>query len=805
VTDLDVFTLTTSTGSDTVTALTVTLVPTGAFNNIAQVDLTDNSNLARCTAVTNPGSNTISFSSCNSNGGVTVTTSATTYKVRITPKTHANMPAPASGASYATTGTVTSFTSTNTQAGTDSGSATITIDNLSPANVTSASGSAGDAQVTTNWTNPVDADFHSTIVLRRAGTAVSDTPTEGATYTNGSTIGASTVACVVSSPTATCVDGSLTNGTAYHYKLFSKDSNGNYASSGAVPTGSPFTPSITTFTITASAGANGTVTPSGATVVAQGSSQLYNITPNSGYNIATLVVDGSSIATSTTYTFNNVQQNHTISATFALIPVITYTITSSAGANGAISPSGATVVNQGANQSYDLTPDSGYNVDTLTVDGSPAATSTPYTFTNVQADHTISVTFIAIVVPPGSFIINATAGAGGTINPLGSTLVTQGTNQLYTITPDSGYNIATLTVDSVSVATSTSYTFTNVQTTHTIDATFVAIPPPPGSFNITASTGANGSITPSGITAVTQGASQAYTITPDSGYDIATLVIDGSSVATSTSYTFTNVQAAHTISATFVAISGTSSTPESGASRPTTITFFGKAFAGGKVSIANKLLSTQSLIGQEVTPGTDGSFRISFVGILQGLQSFGLIAKDKNGHTSQTKFFFFDTTSEGFVEKELLLPPTIDILSGQVTRGKSATVVGFASPNNSVALYIDDILIQEVLAEKDGSYTFGAITGALSFGQHNVKAKQINKTSKTESDFSTTRTFIVSQLTITKADFSGDGKIDIKDWSIFLSRWISKNPLERESIDITGDGKVDISDFSIFIKTIRKK
>ena len=65
-------------------------------------------------------------------------------------------------------------------------------------------------------------------------------PTEGATYSVGNTIGSSTVACVITSPT-NCTDTGLTNGTAYHYKISAKDTHGNYAT-GVVPTGSPATP-----------------------------------------------------------------------------------------------------------------------------------------------------------------------------------------------------------------------------------------------------------------------------------------------------------------------------------------------------------------------------------------------------------------------------------------------------------------------------------------------------------------------------------------------------------------------------------
>ena len=58
---------------------------------------------------------------------------------------------------------------------------------------------------------------------------------------------------------------------------------------------------------------------------------------------------------------------------------------------------------------------------------------------------------------------------------------------------------------------------------------------------ITATAGINGSITPLGDVPVTQGADQTFTIIPDTGYHIADVLVDGSSVGGVSSYTFTNV------------------------------------------------------------------------------------------------------------------------------------------------------------------------------------------------------------------------------------------------------------------------
>ena len=106
--------------------------------------------------------------------------------------------------------------------------------------------------------------------------------------------------------------------------------------------------------------------------------------------------------------------------------------------------------------------------------------------------------------------------------------------------------MANVTVDGTSVGAVTSYTFSNVTANHTIAATFAI-----DTFTVTASAGANGSISPSGTVTVNRGASQTFTITPATGYHVANVMVDGTSVGAVTSYTFSNVTANHTIAATF--------------------------------------------------------------------------------------------------------------------------------------------------------------------------------------------------------------------------------------------------------------
>jgi peptidoglycan/xylan/chitin deacetylase (PgdA/CDA1 family) len=78
----------------------------------------------------------------------------------------------------------------------------------------------------------------------------------------------------------------------------------------------PKTP-VTTHTITASAGTGGSISPSGAVVVADGGSQAFSITPSANYKVADVKVDGSSKGAITAYTFTGVTADHTIAASFA--------------------------------------------------------------------------------------------------------------------------------------------------------------------------------------------------------------------------------------------------------------------------------------------------------------------------------------------------------------------------------------------------------------------------------------------------------------------------------------------------------
>ena len=88
-----------------------------------------------------------------------------------------------------------------------------------------------------------------------------------------------------------------------------------------------------------------------------------------------------------------------------------YTIKATAGAGGSISPSGNVSVREGRDQTFTITPDQGYAVSDVKIDGESVGVVTSYSFENVRKAHTIAVSFatikIFVDVPAGSYYEDA--------------------------------------------------------------------------------------------------------------------------------------------------------------------------------------------------------------------------------------------------------------------------------------------------------------------------------------------------------------------------------------------------------------
>lgn len=222
------------------------------------------------------------------------------------------------------------------------------------------------------------------------------------------------------------------------------------------------------FTITASSDSHSTITPSGIVSVLAGANQSFTMSANAGYHIVAVYVDGVSQGAITSYTFNNVQSNHTISVTSS---INIYTIAASAGSDGSISPSGSVNINYGESQSFTIAGNTGYHIVAVYVDGINQGTITSYTFSNVQSNHTITASFAINV-----YYIMASSDSHSSISPSGSISVNYGSSQQFTMSAKTGYIITNVFVDGVSQGAITSYTFSNVQANHTISVSTSQLP-----------------------------------------------------------------------------------------------------------------------------------------------------------------------------------------------------------------------------------------------------------------------------------------------------------------------------------------
>jgi mannan endo-1,4-beta-mannosidase len=253
-------------------------------------------------------------------------------------------------------------------------------------------------------------------------------------------------------------------GSYRYYRMYGTARNGTWGYSiweaRCYSSGAPVT-----YTISTSAGANGTITPSGTTTVSAGANQIITVTPSNGFVIDRLLDNGVSVTvTNNSYTISNVSTNHTVSATFKL-PTTQYTLTTNT-INGSItlSPAGGiydagTVVTATANTSSCYT--------FISWSGASTSTSSPVSIT-MDGNKSLTANFAQ-----KTFSVTASAGANGTITPVSSPSVVCGSNLTLTISPATGYVIDQLLDNgAVVTATNNSYTISNVIANHSVSVSF---------------------------------------------------------------------------------------------------------------------------------------------------------------------------------------------------------------------------------------------------------------------------------------------------------------------------------------------
>ena len=296
------------------------------------------------------------------------------------------------------------------------------------------------------------------------------------------------------------------------------------------------------YTITSAAGANGQISPDGDTVVTKGSDLDLTATPGAGYQVDTWSVDGADAQTGgDSFTLTDIQADQAVDVTFKLLE---FEVTGAAGGGGSIDPEGTTVVTYGSDLGFTATPDTGYKIDTWSVDGAEAQTGgDSLTLTDIQANHDVDVTFKLL-----EFEVTGAAGVNGAIDLEDATVVTYGSDLGFTATPDTGYQVDTWSVDGAEAQVGgDSFTLADIQADQSVDVTFRLL-----EFDISSSADTNGTIDPDGSTTVTYGSDLDFSADPGTGYQVDKWYVDGTKVQTGgKTFTLSDIQADHTVEVTF--------------------------------------------------------------------------------------------------------------------------------------------------------------------------------------------------------------------------------------------------------------
>ena len=302
---------------------------------------------------------------------------------------------------------------------------------------------------------------------------------------------------------------------------------------------------IYTFTIIANSKGFGSITPQGEIALDYGSNQKYQFIASNGYHIDKIIVDEIELneaelteAINYGYTFEKIKRNHTIQVIYSINE---YSIVSSFEGEGSITPLGETILKYGDSQKYQLLIYEGYCVDKVMIDGRKLTSNeienmllNGYIFNDIKDNHTIHVVYKIIV-------LNITFEIEGNGNVIleNNGYVNYGENTKVTIKSGEKYTIKEVYIDNVLVLVKNEYLLEEVKENHYLKVVFVEV------FEVEITGQDEGSIKT--YDQPSKGEDVTYYFTPNEGYNIKEVFIDGEPCGSLSQYTFYDIDKKHSI------------------------------------------------------------------------------------------------------------------------------------------------------------------------------------------------------------------------------------------------------------------
>lgn len=254
--------------------------------------------------------------------------------------------------------------------------------------------------------------------------------------------------------------------------------------------------------------------------VDEGKPVTFTFTPNEGHELYKASVNGVDImplVENNHYTINGVTDDIKLNAEFSLIH---YSIKASCSTGGSVSASLYNVL-YGDDVTFTVIPSEGYEIESIKLNGTDVTSrfiNGSYTLRGVTADQVLYATFKPLIFP-----VQITCGPNGTVTADSETIA-YGQSVSFTITPDEGYMIDEVFYNGTDVTNKVKngkYTTTQVRGKVNLSVTFKA-----AEFNISVVCGAGGSVN-SSARFVSYGESVTFTITPDTGRKITSVILNG--------------------------------------------------------------------------------------------------------------------------------------------------------------------------------------------------------------------------------------------------------------------------------------
>ncbi|BDD02606.1 hypothetical protein AUTU_00890 [Aureibacter tunicatorum] len=252
------------------------------------------------------------------------------------------------------------------------------------------------------------------------------------------------------------------------------------------------------------------------------------VTPDAGYAVEKILVNGESVGSKYAYNIENVLENQIITAVFVEIPAPaeTFDIAVVDSDNGVVTSNKENVQKE-EDAAITITPNEGYSIKDVLVNNKSVGAVSNYTISDIEMNYIVSGVFAKEYVAE----VEETVNGSVTIN---ENKVFEGENIIVTVNPDEGYIIEDILVNGVSVGNACAYIIENVDSDQTITVKFKE-DENTVFYDIKTEQTSNGNIeinkdkVPAG-----ENSSFVVTIEPDAGYGLKELLVNDQPIDLST-------------------------------------------------------------------------------------------------------------------------------------------------------------------------------------------------------------------------------------------------------------------------------